>query len=60
MRDLNPRPPQCECGALSAELIPHVTIIARNNREYIFEGVKLGLAPLSAPEKSILDCIYAF
>ena len=22
MRDLNPRPPQCECGALSAELIP--------------------------------------
>ena len=28
MRDLNPRPPQCECGALSAELIPHHMIIS--------------------------------
>ena len=32
MRDLNPRPPQCECGALSAELIPHSIIIPHFRR----------------------------
>ena len=30
--DSNPRPPQCECGALPTALIPHTKIISRKNR----------------------------
>lgn len=32
IRDSNPWPPQCECGALPTALIPHTKIISRKNR----------------------------
>ena len=32
IRDSNPWPPQCECGALPTALIPHTKIIPRKNR----------------------------
>ena len=31
--DSNPRPPQCECGALPAALMPHRNSIARSERK---------------------------